>query len=406
MKQRHRYSVIQIGARHHYAVPKTLEQHGMLTCFYTDGYAGSRPRFASTLRALVKTFPNDLSKRWLSRSGAQIPAKKVRSLEFAGLKHAVRRRMRLDTNHQTLAFCEHAQQLNKLAIKSGLPDSDGVFGFNGACLEAFEFAKRKGLRCVMDQTLAARSTMTAALRNEMLNWAGWQPTLQLPDKSDERSIREQKEWALADVILCPSEFVMNSIVEAGGPIEKCKLLPYGVDKTQFPSRKPIERDLREKLRLLFVGEVGLRKGAPYLLEALRQISDPSIECRMVGQVALNREMLVRFKPHISILGAIPRHEMLSQYAWADALVLPSLFEGSATVISEAICSGLPVICTPNAGAPPIDGVVEIPDRSVSALVDAIKSAKSGGLKIPSEQARMFVSTDRYSGQLVRYLSNL
>ncbi|MCR9271137.1 MAG: glycosyltransferase family 4 protein [Hyphomonadaceae bacterium] len=404
MKQRYQYSVIQIGARHHYAVPKILEQEGMLAGFFTDGYAGSRPFTASVVGAFTKALPNDFTKRWLSRSGGNLPAKKIKSLELIGLKHAIRRRMSRDTNFQALAFCDHARQINEMAIKCGLFNSDAVFGYNGACLEAFKYAKSKGMLCVMDQTLAARSTMAEALRNEPLDWPGWQTTLQLPDHSDERSIREQKEWELADVILCPSEFVVNSVLRAGGPMHKCKLLPYGIDRRQFPSRDSVRRDPNGRLRLLFVGEVGLRKGAPYLLEAMRQISDPDIECRMVGGVALDPEILAQFSSHVSVLGAVPRSEILSQYAWADALVLPSLFEGSATVISEAISSGLPVICTPNAGAPPIDGILEVPVRSVSALVDALMNAKKNGLDMPSESAQRFVSTDRYANQLVHYLS--
>src|SRR5690606_41274150 len=42
--------------------------------------------------------------------------------------------------------------------------------------------------------------------------------------------------------------------------------------------------------------------------------------------------------------------------WADIFFLPSICEGSATVIYEARAAGLPVVTTPNAGSVVRDGV--------------------------------------------------
>jgi len=60
---------------------------------------------------------------------------------------------------------------------------------------------------------------------------------------------------------------------------------------------------------------------------------------------------------------------------SDVLVLPTLFEGRALVVLEALSQGLPVITTPNSGTEDlvIDGVTGyiVPIRSTSGLVAAL-----------------------------------
>ena len=62
--------------------------------------------------------------------------------------------------------------------------------------------------------------------------------------------------------------------------------------------------------------------------------------------------------------------MSEHYSWADVFLLPSLCEGSATVIYEALAHGLPVICTPNTGSVVRDGmdgfIVPIRDAATTA----------------------------------------
>ena len=83
--------------------------------------------------------------------------------------------------------------------------------------------------------------------------------------------------------------------------------------------------------------------------------------------------------------------MARHYGWADALVLPTLSEGSANVCHEARAAGLPVITTPNAGSPirhGVDGLI-VPIRDPQAIADAIvelmdeetRSALSGAARL-------------------------
>src|SRR5207237_513109 len=76
----------------------------------------------------------------------------------------------------------------------------------------------------------------------------------------------------------------------------------------------------------------------------------------------------------TFLGPVPRTRMPALLRWADLLVLPSICEGSALVTYEALATGVPVIGTPNAGAPLRDGVdgLLVPSGEVEALAAAIE----------------------------------
>jgi glycosyltransferase involved in cell wall biosynthesis len=76
---------------------------------------------------------------------------------------------------------------------------------------------------------------------------------------------------------------------------------------------------------------------------------------------------------LEIIGPVPRAEIRKQYDWADVFLLPTLSEGSANVVYEAMAHGLPVITTPNAGSIVRDGKegLIVPIRDPAAMVGAI-----------------------------------
>ena len=78
--------------------------------------------------------------------------------------------------------------------------------------------------------------------------------------------KEEEEYALADALLCPSEFVAETFVEQGVPREKLVRHVYGFDEQLFhPSAR--EPDPNRPFTMLFVGVAAVRKGLHYALEA-------------------------------------------------------------------------------------------------------------------------------------------
>jgi glycosyltransferase involved in cell wall biosynthesis len=80
------------------------------------------------------------------------------------------------------------------------------------------------------------------------------------------------------------------------------------------------------------------------------------EFRLVGPVDLPAHLEHDLHAHLQLHGPVPRAEIARHFVWADVFLLPSVCEGSATVVYEALAAGLPVVTTPNAGSVVRDGI--------------------------------------------------
>ncbi len=206
---------------------------------------------------------------------------------------------------------------------------------------------------MVEQTIAPRSVEWALMRDEAQCFPGWETPAAKDSMMEDYCAREAAEWAAADLVVCGSEFVREGIIGCGGDPAKCVVVPYGLEHRAGTAPRTLRRE--GPLRVLTVGAVGLRKGAPYVLDAARRLG-PRAEFRMVGAVQVLPEAGRELRTHVQLTGVVPRTEVAAHYAWADVFLLPSLCEGSATSTYEAMFQGLPVICTPNTGSVVRDGV--------------------------------------------------
>lgn len=391
-----RIAVAQLGARRHYAVPRILHEAGRLERLFTDSYVGNKPWLQAGLAAIPGQIRPRAVDRWLGRKEPAIPPQKVTSFELISLPLLDR------AGGQARRFARRGRLFNERILRHGLGTADTVWGFNGASLELFRWARRHGIRTVLEQTMAPRRSYRRLMLGELRRWPGWQPGLELPEEGDPLEAREEAEWDLADLIVCGSEFVVGELARCGGPAARCVVVPYGVDPARFRATPRQRRSPADRLKVLFVGEVGLRKGAPYLLEAGQRLGPGRLELRFAGGVALDRARLESVGSFATFLGAVPRAHMPKIYAWADLLVLPSVCEGSAAVIYEAVASGVPVLCTRSAGPPPVPGVRTV-DRS-ETIVDLAPQlpALAHELDHSADPAvvRRFVALDAYAARLL------
>lgn len=343
--------VSQLGARMHYAVPRILASANRLSRFYTDICAaggwttqiGKIP-FSGAVPAVA---------RLAGRVPAGVPEERIVTFPWFGLRSAL---IRL-RNHDDAAVTRHAlwagRRFSTLVARRGYAGASGIYTFAGDGLEQIAAAKRHGLWVAVEQMNAPRDVLDELVGREQERFPQWVD--ELCDAScfaRAFARRERAEWALADIIVCPSDFVREGVRACGGPVEKCVVVPYGVD----PGRIPPGRDTREgPLRVLTAGAIGLRKGSPYVLAAAEALGD--VACfRLVGPSSLPARQLQRLKSVAEVPGAIPRSDMRAQYEWADVFLLPSVCEGSATVVYEALAAGLPAIVTAGTGSVVRDGV--------------------------------------------------
>jgi glycosyltransferase involved in cell wall biosynthesis len=399
--------VAMLGARLHYAVPLLLDRAGVLGTFYTDTYLGNKPRMRRLLELLPPNATPSAIKRLQGRTCADLSESRVWSYDQIGLLSYWLRRKKRPGEDLSAIQARINQTFGERVVASGLNGGHAIYGFNGASLEIFRHARALGLHCILEQTIAPFRMLTRLLTEEAERWPGWEPVLSSRSIDNILAEREEAEWQFADQIVCGSSFVEESLCDEG-VAAKCQTVPYGIDLDQFKSGPKDER--RAGLNLLFVGEVGLRKGIPYLLEALRHVNSDNVRCRLVGRVSIDRRMLADFDRWIEIVGSVPRARMQKMYEWADALVLPSICEGSAFVTYEAMASGLPIIATPNTGSvirDQLDGFV-VPIRDAFALAERIDQLSSNkelarGMAHNALERIQEFSWDKYGERLLRLI---
>jgi glycosyltransferase involved in cell wall biosynthesis len=363
-----------------YGVPRIFARAGILDRFYSDFCASQGwPRVLNLLPAGLRP---EKMRRLLARSPVEIPLERIRAFNSFGLSYAIRLGRAQSSAEKTALFLWAGREFCRRILAEDFGNANAVYTFNSAGLEVLQAAKRRGLLTVMEQTIAPREIERRILSEEQARFPGWESAPETDPCAQEYADRERAEWGAADRILCGSEFVRDGIRECGGPVEKCVVVPYGVDvpegrrqKAEGGAEDGGQRTNigRRPLRVLTVGTVGLRKGLPYVLEAARQLKGRA-QFRMVGSIGVTREAETQLREHLELIGSVPRSEMGQHFAWADIFLLPSLCEGSATATYEALGYGLPVICTPNTGSVVRDGVEGyiVPPFDAPAIVGHIE----------------------------------
>jgi glycosyltransferase involved in cell wall biosynthesis len=192
-----------------------------------------------------------------------------------------------------------------------------------------------------------------------------------------------REIESADLVLCPSNFVRDSMVQNGIPEEKCFVSHFGVDSEIFKKRIK----LPENPRFICVGSLTLRKGHQYLFRAFKKVKAvlPNAELVCIGRIHPDFKIEIdnwrgTFENH-STMTHKRLAEMLTQ---CTAFVFPSLEEGFARVLSEAMSAGLPILASYESGATTIirDGVngIIVKPRDIDGMASAmIKIAQNHDL---------------------------
>jgi glycosyltransferase involved in cell wall biosynthesis len=372
-----RVLVAQIGARRHYAVARIFQQAGILGALHTDICS-----VKGWPRILRGTIPRSLQssgmRRLFGRIPVGIPSRLIRTEDDLGWSYAFRRRWCKSSTEVTEVHLDITRAFGDRVARQGMRGFTHAYAFNTDAVEVLESARRAGLVGILDQTIPPRRTVIEMFEREQELFPELTPMDSIDHRWRELADRENREWELATTIVCGSPFVLEAMKSVGGPVDKAHIVPTGVEISRF--RPPDRRRSGRAMNVLFVGEVGVRKGAHYLVEAAKRFG-PNVQFRLCGQVRLPQAYVSQLPANVTLMGAVPRSEMLDQYAWADVFCLPSLLEGSAAVTYEAMAAGIPVITTQNTGSLVRDGIdgYIIPVRNVDALVHAMEKVERGEL---------------------------
>lgn len=158
------------------------------------------------------------------------------------------------------------------------------------------------------------------------------------------------EVALCDHLHAESEFVRSSFAARGFPAERIHIVRPGKDLSSFyPGNAEEIMQARRKFRVLCVGAISLRKGQVHLLEAWRQLSLPDAELTLLGGISSEIEPLIRsHRMPFEHIVRVP--DVRPYFVRSSVMVIPSIEDGHAHVVGEALACGIPVIATKNTGA--------------------------------------------------------
>lgn len=151
---------------------------------------------------------------------------------------------------------------------------------------------------------------------------------------------EEEEFRLADRLLCPSEFVVQTFLDKGFSRDRLVRHIYGFDdKAYFPA--PDYQPNTSGLRMLFVGSCAVRKGVHYALEAwLRSPAHRDGTFTIAGEFLPDyAEKLAPMLSHPSVRILGHRNDVPELVRNSDVLTLPSVEEGFGLVCTEAMGSG-------------------------------------------------------------------
>jgi glycosyltransferase involved in cell wall biosynthesis len=269
----------------------------------------------------------------------------------------------------------------RFAARTLTDGADLFVGWSSASLEAIAVARRLGMRVVLERGSTHILHQTEVLAAEYARLGlGHVPT---PPVIIERELQEYEE---ADAIVVPTRFAASTFTDRGVPAGKLIINPLGVDAVRFDSPSNVNDG---KPRVLFVGQVGVRKGVAYLLEAFAPMSRRA-ELHLVGPIESDFEKVLARAPMegVTVHGPLSEGALMRAYRTADIFCLPSIEEGFGMVLGEAMASGLAIVATEITGARELvvggrEGLLVPP-----ADVPALRAALTAIIDDPEARARM------------------
>jgi starch synthase len=288
-----------------------------------------------------------------------------------------------------------------------------VYAYMDAAEQTFLAARQRGIRTIYELPTPYWRFTHGMVVAEAEYQPEWAMTLPVMDENSEAMQRRDSELQLADLVIVPSDLVRDSLRLAPPFQAQVHVVPYGcpelkeaeVESLRFhvSSLKPA------RLRVLYVGSLNQGKGLSYLAEAMTGLENLAtltvIGSRTSAAPCAALDRLLAIHRHRS---GLSHDEVLAEMRQHDVLVLPTLYEGLALVLLEAMACGLTVITTPHSG---IAGLIEdgqegllVPIRSATAIHERLRQlAGNAELLQTMRQASLTWSRDhswqRYREQL-------
>lgn len=195
---------------------------------------------------------------------------------------------------------------------------------------------------------------------------------------------ERRALATARGVIVTSAATARELTRYGVAAECVHVVTPGTDPAPLAAGSGADSASRG-LSFLSVATLIPRKGHAVLIEALSGLQDRAWTLHCVGSTTRDADTANALRTAIAahglgdrvhLHGEVPASVLQAMYGQADAVVLPSFFEGYGMALAEALAHGLPVVST-TAGAiadtVPRDAGVLVPPGDAMALRAALEA---------------------------------
>ena len=260
-------------------------------------------------------------------------------------------------------------------VAAEIRDSDNcklVYAYEDCAVATFAAAEHRRIPRVYDLPIGYWRVAHRVFADECEREPEWAPTLTGMRDSSKKLARKDEELRLATRVIVASTFTKSTLAQA--PHQRpVVVIPYGAP----PIATNEIANGGTKLKVLFAGSLGQRKGLSYALRAVALIGKENCELTLLGRKAAEgcRPLDQAVRAHRWV-PSLSHARVLLEMRQHDVLIFPSLFEGFGLAITEAMSQGTPVITTAHTAGPDmiddgIDGFI-VPIRSADAIAEKLE----------------------------------
>lgn len=363
----------QIGAREHYAIPRALHENGQLAHLITDAWVAPQSPLG-----LIPFSPTTALKE---RFHPALKQASVHAFNFSLINFEISQKLQKTSAWDRMIarnYWFQKQAINRLKkLAPQLKTRPILFSYSYAALELFRFAKQQGWLTILGQIDPGPVEEEIVIQeyNRYPQYRGdWQPV----PASYWQTWREECE--LADCIMVNSHWSSQLLGKAGINTDKIQIVPLVYTPPEaannFSRTHPELFSQERPLKVLFLGQVILRKGIAAVLEAVEKLEGYPIEFWIVGSQQIDISPHLKTHPQIRWLGQVNRSETAQYYQQADVFLFPTLSDGFGLTQLEAQAWKLPIIASRCCGEVVIDGVNgwlldEVSEEAIAKLIKSI-----------------------------------
>jgi glycosyltransferase involved in cell wall biosynthesis len=261
--------------------------------------------------------------------------------------------------------------------------------------------------CPMTHPNRVSTDLTAA----KLDFPSW------PDEigKDVTGIRSTCERADRLVVL--SSYAKDSFESEGYATEKIYTIPIGPINGNFDFIDWENKSIQTPLKVLFVGQMSLRKGVPALMQLSYEIQNLAT-LRLVGPASNNLVNFIRDNSNSETLTLIPNPSPIAlreEFKRADVFVMPSYNEGFGIACVESMSFGHIPILSSSTGVSealigtPLEPFIIRPGSSVDLLsrlhyIKELSEDESQALRSCSVEISKSLSLDNFAKDITAKLA--